>query len=134
MSPPKPFQPRQTLDAIWGFGSAHERYGDHAGAESQFRAMLEYTRANYRAGHPQIAEWCDALVACMVAQSKFSGAEPLLLSAFKVIEPGAGESARAACTNLIDFYDRWAAAKPDAGHDATAEAWRAKMESFTQGE
>jgi tetratricopeptide (TPR) repeat protein len=70
----------------------------------------------------------------LAAQGRFAEAEPLLLAgqaglAERVasIPPQARNRVTESVARLVNFYSAWHAAEPDAGHDARAQEWRAKL-------
>ncbi len=80
------------------------------------------------AGHTQITQARNALAACLVAQQKFTEAEPLLLAVEESTRADdVPPAARAdALRRLVDFYTAWHEAEPDGGIDLRAREWREK--------
>ena len=67
---------------------------------------------------------------------KVREAEPLLLEAYKGLRANEDEipavvreaRLREALERIVQLYDAWHAAEPDAGHDAQAASWRAQLQ------
>jgi hypothetical protein len=70
----------------------------------------------------------------VASQSRFADAEAMLIEAAELIEPTeewrilrTGE----AIQRVVDLYTDWHEAEPEAGYDAKAAEWRAKLEELT---
>ena len=91
------------------------------------REALEGRLAGRPKGHPQISQTRNALADCLVQAGNFAEAEPLLLDVERdaLLAQTPNEATAAARTRLASFYDSWAGADPDGGHEEAAAHWRA---------
>ena len=75
---------------------------------------------------------------CLTGLGQWAEAEPLLLDGYQGLheDPDAIPDQyrevrmRKALERIVNLYEARHAAEPDAGHDAKAAEWRAKLESF----
>ncbi len=104
--------------------------GEHTEAESLLRACLVIQEAAFPEGGWRIAETTSILGAALAAQQKFNEAEPVLLAAYADMENDPQAPAKRmhnALTRIVKLYEAWHVAEPDAGYDANAAEWRAKL-------
>ncbi len=104
--------------------------GRHAEAEAPLGECLEIRQEALPEGHWLIFNTMSVLGESLAGQDKFAEAEPLLLEGYEVMEdhPEATDERRGeALERIVKLYEAWHAAEPDAGYDAQAAAWRAKL-------
>ena len=66
----------------------------------------------------------------VAALKQFKEAEAALLEVFPLIENGLGSDHNftlQGVQHLVDLYDTWHVAEPNAGYDAKADKWRTKL-------
>ncbi len=66
---------------------------------------------------------------------RYADAETALLEAHGILEAALGTAhkrTRDVVRLLADLHDAWHEAEPDAGHDAKAAGWRAKLPATSQ--
>jgi hypothetical protein len=71
----------------------------------------------------------SVLGAALLERGSFEAAEPLLLAGYEGLAQSRNpppDSRESACQRLVALYERWAAARPDAGKAESAEEWRAR--------
>lgn len=118
----------------------HENVDDEAEVERIAREALEICERELPAGHPRYwlrhyATWL--LGAALSVQGRYAEAEPLLLAGYESLDPqglppaaGVGfDMKSAALVRIVELYERWHAAEPNAGHDRKALEHRATLET-----
>ena len=88
---------------------------------------MEVARRLFGATHPDTLDSIGKLAELLIAVGRFEQAEPLALEceAGNREQHGADAPETARATELlIDVYEGWHGAEPDAGHDASAAVWR----------
>ncbi|MFO0837257.1 MAG: serine/threonine-protein kinase [Phycisphaerae bacterium] len=104
--------------------------GDYAEAERLQREALELLAAG--APRHERTLWMQAMLARSIArQGRHDEAEKLLLENTAQLESNEGQPPGRARTatiqNLVELYESWNKAQPDAGYDRRAEEWRVKL-------
>ncbi len=102
-----------------------EELGALAAAEPVWREVLA-NRASSIPGHWKLFDTMSRLGGTLTRLGRFAEAEPLLLEGYGSIDPPPEEAHHQleALARLIDLYESWHAAQPDAGYEAKAGEWR----------
>jgi len=124
-----------TLNSINAMGTMLDRMGRNEDAESYYREALESRRCVLGHGHPDTLQSIDSLGSLLRHTGKFTESETLLLEVYTRLRNDIHanpQEVREKCTQdiierLIDLYITWHQVEPDAGHDAQAAQWRAKL-------
>jgi tetratricopeptide (TPR) repeat protein len=106
-------------------GALLVRKGDRAAAEPLLTEAVAWRRKSLPAGHRAIGDAEAALADCLLRQSRFAEAEPLLLSALKTAPSGPGtllHSRKSVTDLLVALYEQ-------SGRKADAQALRARFDS-----
>ncbi len=107
--------------------------GDYAAAEPLYGEALAQYREFLGDEHQQTQYPRIGLARTLVGLERFSEAEALLQDAAERCERseiGRRLHWKAVLLTSIRLYEDWHAAEPDAGHDAQAAEWRAKLEEW----
>ncbi len=123
----------RTLAAIHNMGALLRGLGQYAEAEELGAEAVRRARSALPAGHWHTAAFLFDHGRTLAAMARFAEAEAQMLEAHERLVAAFGgghEGTVAVVKALIDLYDAWHAAEPDAGHDAQAAEWRAKLEAW----
>jgi tetratricopeptide (TPR) repeat protein len=104
--------------------------GDYAAAEPLFREALAICERRLPASHINTFTVRSYLGQTLLKLHRWAEAEAELTQAWGVLEQNPRSPAKqkqAVLTCFCELYDAWHAAEPDAGHDAQAAEWRAKL-------
>jgi tetratricopeptide (TPR) repeat protein len=126
----------QLSNALENFGNDFLGLDDVAGAEEVLRECVELReRLQPDAWRTFMAR--SMLGEALLRQGRFADAEPHLLAGqaglatlaerAATLPPEAAVQLSASGARVVALYERWHAAEPDAGHDVSAEEWRAKL-------
>ncbi|MCW5775747.1 MAG: serine/threonine protein kinase [Phycisphaeraceae bacterium] len=87
-------------------------------------------RATLPAGHWYMGIFLFQYSQALAAMERYAEAEPLASEAHAIFATALGnqnQHTHSVVGHLADLYDAWHAAEPDAGYDAKAAEWRAKL-------
>jgi len=121
-----------TLGTMVRLGWMYLEWGKPELAEPLLQSTVELAQAALPAGDYRTATFRYARGACLTKLERWTEAEAQLLASQRDLatwnsdHPDAGRAAQL----LGELYDAWHAAEPDAGHDAQAAEWRAKLEQW----
>ncbi len=98
-----------------------------------YERALEMHQRVLPPGHPHTLYPQIGMAKTLTALERYSEAEPLLLDAAEQCEQS--EASRrmhwqSVVKAMVELYDAWHAAEPDAGHDAKAAEWRSKLDEL----
>jgi eukaryotic-like serine/threonine-protein kinase len=116
--------------SLAGLARVLDAQSRHAEAEPVFREALALQTQQLPPGHEQTAATKARLGATVARLGRFSEAEELLLSvASQTGQPGqaAPTSVLIAVGGLVDTYQAWQAADPNADHRAESDRWNARL-------
>ncbi|MFU8828675.1 MAG: tetratricopeptide repeat protein, partial [Phycisphaerales bacterium] len=119
-----------TLNSINNMGSLLNAQGKLAEADPYSREALDGFRRVLGNEHPNTLLSMYNLGKTLVALQKWDEAQALCLECHERNEKRYGPDHKEttnAINLLVELYDAWHAVEPDAGHDATAAEWRAKL-------
>ncbi len=126
-----------TLSSINNMGSLLRVLGRLEEADRLGAEAVATARRVLPEGHWHTAVFLGQHARTLAAMERFAEAEERYLEAHALFEAALGpthdrtlETVRA----LADLYDAWHAAEPDAGHDARAAEWRARLGAPSAGE
>ncbi len=121
-----------TLSSIYNMGALRLAQAKLVEAEPYFREALTGYQKKLGPAHWQTGD-CEARLGKVLAGlSRPAEAEMHLLAAEPVMRTAQGvpPGRYADCvTAIIDLYEKWHAAEPDAGYDAKAAEWRSGIDS-----
>ena len=103
---------------------------EHNEAETLLRECLSIRKEALPEDHWRNASAKSVLGASLAGQGMLAEAEPMLLEGYAGLKDNPSASdirKREALERIVELYDAWQAAEPDAGHDAKAAEWRAKL-------
>ncbi len=119
-----------TLRQINNMGGLLRALGRLEEAERLGAEAVETARRILSEGHWHTAVFLGHHARTLAAMERFAEAEERALEAHAIFEAALGP-AHARTIGIIreiaDLYDAWHAAEPDAGHDARAAEWRARL-------
>jgi serine/threonine protein kinase/tetratricopeptide (TPR) repeat protein len=126
----------QLSNALENFGNDFLGLDDVVGAENVLRECVELReRLQPDAWRTFMAR--SMLGEALLRQGRFADAEPHLLAGqaglatlaerAATLPPEAAMQLAASGARVVGLYEAWHAAEPDAGHDVSAEEWRAKL-------
>ena len=101
-------------------------------AEALLVETVERARESLPQGHWALGIFLGNYGRCLTEQTRYAEAERALLEAHGIIEAALGTEHRHTVETiqfLLDLYNAWHEAEPDAGHDAQTAEWRAKLEA-----
>ncbi|MFZ4573757.1 MAG: tetratricopeptide repeat protein [Phycisphaerales bacterium] len=119
-----------TLDAINNLGVAFARQAKLEEAGACWREALAGYRAVYGDDHPSTLVGIYNLVKLRIRTKEFTEAQPLAIECETLNRARYGAGSRehnGAVQLLVELYESMHKAEPDAGHDATAAEWKAKL-------
>jgi hypothetical protein len=122
----------QALTSINNMGVLLRAQGKLAEAEAYSREALEGRRRVLGDDHPDTLVSMNNLVALLISLQNYHEAEVVGLEheiRSREVHGPAHDKTTDAINLLIDLYTAWHEAEPDAGHDAKAAEWRAKLET-----
>ena len=100
-----------------------------AEAEPLLRECLAGREESLPEGNWELAEARSALGSALSGQGRFADAEPLLIRGFEEMEAGGAPPLRLrnGAARLVELYERWNAADPEAGKAGSAAKWKARL-------
>jgi len=119
-----------TLRPISNMGALLRALGQLEEAERLGAEAVATARRVLPEGHWHTAVFLGHHARTLAAMERFAEAEEQYLEAQAFFEAALGPDHDRTITNirsLADLYDAWHAAEPDAGHDARAAQWRARL-------
>ena len=120
-----------TLVSINYMGTLLNALGKHEDACEVLRAGESATRRTWTGPNVRwLGNYLALLGEAEGATRRFARGEATLLEAYQLLTEGFGEAhdrTTKCITRLITLYESWHTAEPDAGHDAQAAEWRAKL-------
>lgn len=110
-----------TIEQVYTLGVLRRAQKRPAEAAVQFRTAWERSCETKGSASPAALDALHALLTIRLAQGEFAEAEVLCMRFHDTVNtPYSIEL-------LVGLYSSWHAAEPDAGHEAQAAAWRAKL-------
>ncbi|HIA28168.1 MAG TPA: serine/threonine protein kinase [Planctomycetes bacterium] len=123
-----------TLSSISNMGRLLRDLGRLEEAEALVAEAVERARRVLPAGHSYLGNYLTNHSRTLVAMKRFDEAKPRALEAHAIFEAKLGSTHKRtnyALRVLVELYNRWHEAEPDAGHDRSAAEWQAKLEAAT---
>jgi len=127
----------QTAISINNLGAMLRDIGSLEEAERLGAEALRTARGILPPGHLYLAAFGSQQARTLAALGRYAEAEALALEAVATAEsyfgPHGGRTSELVLF-VADLYNAWHAAEPDAGHDAKAAEWRARLDAPSVGE
>ncbi|MEQ9095045.1 MAG: serine/threonine-protein kinase [Phycisphaerales bacterium] len=119
-----------TLVSIYNMAAFQQERGELEEASALAEEAVRRGRAALGEDHWHVGVFLGRSASILAAMDRFADAEQRGLEAYAVLGAALGEAhdrPRRVARMLANLYDAWHQAEPDAGHDATAVQWRARL-------
>ena len=119
-----------TLAAMANFGNCLRSAGKPDEADPILNEAIDRTRTAFGDDHWYLGVFLGYHARTLTDLQRFPEAEARYLEAYNNLNAALGPDhtrTRATITFLAESFDAWHKAEPDAGHDAQAAEWRAKL-------
>jgi non-specific serine/threonine protein kinase/serine/threonine-protein kinase len=119
-----------TLGSLHNLGDLLRDMGRLEEAESLGAELVRSARESLPEGHGYTGIFLTNHGKCLAELERYAEAETALLEAYGILEAALGPEHQRTIKMiqpLADCYTAWHVAEPDAGHDAKAAEWRAKL-------